>query len=181
MPANAKKHYGQSDRDAAREDFEAIVSRRDFVSAAAKLAAFGVLLNMQCGDLWAASEKQVMQLLDKALSTGSMQVALDRYGRDFELTGEQARVLGQISQGELHAVTSIVRLGFNNQDMSVLANAARVSSDSRQLMERADKLGLDPKQLEALGHLSAGELDAFNPLVGKLARSGATELPVSQW
>jgi hypothetical protein len=171
MHMKEKKAGLPKSEDRSHEEYQQILSRRDFVSAAAKLATIGALLNFHLGAAWAGNERQVRAFFDKAISIGDMRTALDRYANEFDLTKEQVRALSQFDNNELKVLRSLDKLGFSDPDRTQLADAARSSSNTKDLMKRASKMKFSREQLAGLDRWSSGELDAFNNIVSKLTRS----------
>jgi len=170
-----------SKNEQSNEQYQHILSRRDFVSAAAKLATIGALLNFHLGSAWAANERQVRAFFDKAISMGNMRAALDRYAGEYSLTKEQIEALGQFDNRELAVLKSLDKLGFSDPERTRLADAARGSSNSRELVKRASRMKFSREQLAGLERWSSGEIDAFNSIVSQLARSDSLQIPISDW
>jgi hypothetical protein len=141
----------------------------------------GALLNFHLGDAWAANERQVRAFFDKAISMGDMRTALDRYAGEFGLTREQVKALSQFDDRDLRMLRSLDKLGFSDSEHARLADAARGSSSTEELMKRAQGMKFSRTQLAGLEHWSSGELDTFNRLVSKLERSESLEIPISDW
>lgn len=178
---NEKKPEFPNSDDKSREEYKQILSRRDFVSAAAKLATIGALLNFHLGTAWAGNERQVRAFFDKAIAMGDMRVALDRYAKEYDLTREQIRALSQFDNRELQVLGSLDRLGFSDPERARLAEAARGSSSTRELMKRVERMKFSSEQLAGLERWSSGELYAFNNMVTKLARSDSLQIPITDW
>jgi hypothetical protein len=176
-----KKSEFPNNDDKSREEYQQILSRRDFVSAAAKLATIGALLNFHLGTAWAGNERQVRAFFDKAIAMGDMRGALDRYANEYDLTKEQIRALSQFDNRELQVLGSLDRLGFSDPERTRLADAARGSSSTMELMKRVERMKFSREQLAGLERWSSGELDAFNNIVTKLARSDSLQIPVTDW
>jgi len=178
---NEKKSKVPNGDDESRKDYEQILSRRNFVSAAAKLATIGALLNFQLGNAWAANERQVRAFFDKAISIGDMRVALDRYASEFDLTKEQVKALSQFDNRDLRVLRSLDELGFTDSERTRLAEVARDSSNTKELMKGASRLKFNREQLAGLERWSSGELEAFNSMVSKLTRSESFDGGISDW
>jgi hypothetical protein len=178
---NEKKSGFQNSDDQSCAEYKQILSRRDFVFAASKLAVIGALLNFHMGEAWAGNERQVRAFFDKAISTGDMQLALDRYASEFSLTKDQVRALSQFDDRELSVLRSLDKLGFSDPERTRLADAARDSSNTRELMKRTSRLKFNSDQLAGLERWSSGELDAFNSMVSKLMRSKSLDIPITDW
>jgi len=175
-----KPEASKSD-DNSHEEYRQILSRRDFVSAAAKAAMIGALLNSYLGTAWAANERQVRAFFDKAVSMGDMRSALDRYGREYGLTNEQFKDLSQFDNRELQVLRSLDKLGFSDPQRTRLADAARGADNSGELVRRAERMKFSRTQLAGLERWSSGEIDSFNRLVSHLNRSRSLEIPISDW
>jgi hypothetical protein len=178
---NEKKPELPNSDEKSHKEYQQILSRRDFVSAAGKLAMIGALLNFHLGDAWAGNERQVRAFFDKAVSTGDMRVALDRYAGEYSLTKEQVRALSQIDNRELQVLRSLDKLGFSDPERARLADAARGTSNTNELMKRVQRSKFNRDQLAGLERWSSGELDAFNKLVGKLFRSEYMGFGIAEW
>ena len=178
---NEKKSRFPKGDDESRKDYEQILSRRNFVSATAKLATIGALLNFHLGNAWAANERQVRAFFDKAISTGDMRVALDRYASEFDLTKEQVKSLSQFDNRDLQVLRSLDKMGFSDPQRARLADAAQSSSNTKELMKRAQGMKFNREQLAGLERWSSGELEAFNSMVSKLTRSESFDGGISDW
>jgi len=178
---NEKKPEFQNSDAQSRKDYQQILSRRDFVSAAAKLATIGALLNFHLGTAWAGNERQVRAFFDKAIALGDMRGALDRYAGEYDLTKEQVKALSQFDNRELQVLRSLDKLGFSDPERTRLADTARGSSNIGELLKRVDRMKFSREQLAGLESWSSGELDAFNKMVTKLARSDSLQIPISDW
>jgi len=178
---NEKKPEFPISDDKSREEYKQILSRRDFVSAAGKLAMIGALLSFHLGDAWAGNERQVRAFFGKAISTGDMRVALDRYAGEYSLTKDQVSALSQIGNRELQMLGWLDRFGFSDSERARLADAARGTSTTNELMKRVQRLKFNRDQLAGLERWSSGELDAFNKLVGNLFRSEYMGFGIAEW
>jgi hypothetical protein len=167
--------------DNSHEEYRQILSRRDFVSAAAKAAMIGALLNSYLGTAWAANERQIREFFDQAISTGDMSSALDRYAKEYGLTKDQVKDLSQFDNQELRLLRSLDELGFSDPERTRLADAARGASSAEELMKRAQKMKFNRTQLAGLENWNSGELDSFNRLVSHLNHSRSLEIPITDW
>lgn len=175
------KNRNPKNDDDSRKDFESALSRRNFVSAAAKLALIGALLDLPLGAAWAGDTRQVTAFFDTAISMGDMQAALRSHADSYELTQEQIKALSQVDKRELQVISSLTRLRFSDAQLGKLAEATRRSSDPDQLMKSTTRMELTRVQLDGLDSFSSGEIDAFRSLATKLDRSKSLEIPVSDW
>jgi len=179
---NEKKHEFTDSDDNSHKQYLQILSRRDFVSGAAKFAMIGALLGSYLGTAWAANERQVRAFFDKAVSMGDMRSALDRYAGEYGLTRDQVNDLSQFDNRELQVLRSLDKLGFSDPERGRLADAARGASSTEELMKRAQKMKFSRTQLAGLESWSSGELDSFNRLVSHLNRAGSVKInPISDW
>ena len=168
---NEKKHEFPDSDDNSHKEYLQILSRREFVSGAAKFAMIGALLSSYLGTAWAANERQIRAFFNKAISMGDMRSALDRYAGEYSLTKSQVRDLSQIDNRELRVLRSLDELRFSDAERGRLADAARGASSTEDLMKRVQRSKFSREQLAGLERWSSGKIDTFNRLVSKLAGS----------
>lgn len=178
---NEKIYKDSEKNEDSREGYERALSRRNFISAAAKLALIGALLDLPPSAAWAGDQRQVAAFFDKAISMGDMNVALARYAESYRLTQEQIKALSQVDKSELQVIRSLSRLGFSDAQLGRLAEATQRSTDPSQLMTSTKEMRLTREQLAGLERFTSSEIHAFNTLATKLNRSKSLEMPVSDW
>lgn len=112
---------------------------------------------------------------------GDMRAALDRYAGEYSLTKEQVKALSQIDNRELRVLRSLDKLDFSESEHARLADAARRSSNTKELMKRVQGMKFSRGQLAGLERWGPGELDSFNRLASKLSRSSSLLIPIQNW